>query len=105
MSEKITANTIFSQVTQVAPLKLIVMHGAEEFGDKLDHYLVKWARSAGLEVDTFILEHKCPRFSSGDGKAVLNGSVRGKDLYILIDVGNYTCTYLAIYHNRSPINL
>ena len=93
MSEKITANTIFSQVTQVAPLKLIVMHGAEEFGDKLDHYLVKWARSAGLEVDTFILEHKCPRFSSGDGKAVLNGSVRGKDLYILIDVGNYTCTY------------
>lgn len=93
MSEKITANTIFSQVTQVAPLKLIIMRGAEEFGTKLDHYLVKWARSAGVEVDTFILPHKCPRFSSGDGKAVLEGSVRGKDLFILVDVGNYNCTY------------
>lgn len=46
-----------------------------------------------MEVDTFSIENHCPRFSSGDGKGMINSTVRGYDLFFIIDVGNYSCTY------------
>ncbi len=77
----------------VAPIGIIAMDSASELGDKINSYLVKWAQEGGLNIDSFLVETHCPRFSSGDGKALIKKSIRGDDMYILVDVGNYNCKY------------
>ena len=56
-------------------------------------YLTNWANENEYAVDTFLVEADCPRFSSGDGKGLIKQTVRGNDLFILCDVGNYNCKY------------
>lgn len=46
-----------------------------------------------MDVDTFIIENSCPRFSSGDSKGLIKSTVRGYDLFFVVDVGNYSLTY------------
>lgn len=87
------SDILFNHGTSVAPLGLIAMKGAEELGKKLNEYLVNWAHKGGYDVDTFLIESECPRFSSGDGKGLIKSTVRGKDLFIIIDVGNYNIKY------------
>ena len=87
------SDILFNHGTSVAPLGLIAMKGAEELGKKLNEYLVNWAHKGGYDVDTFVIESECPRFSSGDGKGLIKSTVRGKDLFIIIDVGNYNVKY------------
>lgn len=77
----------------VAPLGVIAMEGAAELGKKIDRYLREWAQEGGLNADTYLIENECPRFSSGDGKGLIKKSIRGDDIYIIVDVGNYSCTY------------
>ncbi len=84
---------LFNPGTSVAPLGLIAMEGTEELGNKINQYLLEWAKKVGYDVDTFLIECECPRFASGDGKGLIKSTVRGKDLFILIDVGNYNCKY------------
>ena len=93
MSEVITADNIFGKQENVAELKLIAMEGAASLGEKVNNYLVKWAKRGGLDADDFRVENHCPRFSSGDSKGLIKSSIRGDDLFILVDVGNYSCTY------------
>ncbi len=93
MSEKETNEILFNHQNNVAPLGLIVMDNAKELGKKIDDYLVKWAARGGFMTDSFILESECPRFASGDGKGLIKSTVRGKDLFIITDMGNYSCTY------------
>lgn len=92
---EITSDNVFAQPDRVAPLQLIPLESARELTEKVNHYLVTWAKNARREVenDTFIIEAECPRFSSGDSKGLLKSSVRGDDLFILVDVGNHSCTY------------
>ena len=87
------SDILFNHGTSVAPLGLIAMKGAEELGKKLNEYLVNWAHKGGYDVDTFLIESEYPRFSSGDGKGLIKSTVRGKDLFIIIDVGNYNVKY------------
>ncbi len=91
--EKITSENIFSQPLGMAPLKFIAMPGAEELGDKIEWHLKSWAAKCGREDADFRIEVDCPRFSSGDGKGLIKSSIRGADLHILVDVGNYNCKY------------
>ena len=84
---------LFNRNTSVAPLGLIARDGTEELGKKIDQYLVNWAREGGFNYDTFLIECECPRFASGDGKGLIKSTIRGKDLFILIDVGNYSIQY------------
>jgi len=93
-------NSIFDDsATPVAPIGLIVCKGAEELGLLIDRYLVEWynkdigKKNAKFRKDSFIIDSDFPRFTTGDGKAIINETVRGKDLYILIDVGNYSKKY------------
>ncbi|MBQ5754741.1 MAG: ribose-phosphate pyrophosphokinase [Oscillospiraceae bacterium] len=76
-----------------AELGIIAVPGAEELAGKIDKYLVKWAAEAGHHRDTFIIDCACPRFQSGDAKGLINSSVRGKDLFFVVDPGNYSVTY------------
>lgn len=84
---------LFNPKASVAPLGLIALEGATELGAKIDQYLVQWAHRGGYDIDTFLIECECPRFSSGDGKGLIKSTIRGKDLFILVDVGNYSCEY------------
>ena len=74
-------------------LGLIVLKGAAELGDKVDGHLIRWANEGGNPRDTFIVPSECPRFSSGDGKGLIRSTVRGRDLFFLVDVCNYSVKY------------
>ena len=84
---------LFDNNSRVAPLGLIAMDGAKELGEKVNWYLTNWANENEYAVDTFLVEADCPRFSSGDGKGLIKQTVRGNDVFILCDVGNYNCKY------------
>jgi len=87
------ANRVFDPETAVAPIGLIAMESAQELGNKIDRYLTEWTNNSGVSEDTFLIEAQCPRFASGDGKGLIKSTVRGFDLFILVDVGNYNCKY------------
>ena len=95
----ISINTI-----PIGPLGIIGMPGCEELTDKIDKYLVKWRKTQasehaesiaffGYQRDTYKIDVSIPRFGSGEGKGVINESVRGYDIYIVCDVFNYSCSY------------
>ena len=98
------AQSLFSLEDRVAPLGIIALEGAEELGEKIDAHLVRWAKAAGLDVDSFMLSCSCPRFGSGDAKGLIEQTVRGYDLYIVVDVGNYSPTYpyFGMENHMSP---
>lgn len=83
----------FGEKSAVAPLGIIAMNSVTELGEKIDKYLVNWNKKDGSDVESFLLESECPRFSSGDGKGLIKSTVRGLDLFIIIDVGNYNVKY------------
>ena len=61
------AQSFFSPENRVAPLGIITLEGAEELSEKIDAHLVRWAKEAGMEVDTFRLKSSCPRFMTLEG--------------------------------------
>ncbi|MEM1483758.1 ribose-phosphate pyrophosphokinase [Oscillospiraceae bacterium PP1C4] len=93
MAGQMEAQDIFNSMDCVAPLGLIVTEGARELGQKIDAYLSEWHAQGKASRETFIVESECPRFSSGDGKGIIKSTIRGDDLFILVDVGNYNCKY------------
>ena len=94
MNSMSTNNEIlFDHQSNVAPLGLIAMNSATELGAQINDYLVKWAHKGGFQTDSFLIESECPRFSSGDAKGLIKSTIRGKDLFIITDMGNYNITY------------
>ena len=88
----------------VGSLGMIPFRGCTKLGEKVDYYLVKWRTEresehkdslafSGYQRHTYILDAVVPRFGSGEAKGVIKESVRGTDLYILVDVANYSLTY------------
>ena len=81
----------------VAPLAIIATPGADDFAKLIDKRLVEMFKGTDHAPqdgkDSYIIETLYPRFTSGDGKALITETVRGKDLYIIIDVGNHGVTY------------
>lgn len=88
----------------VGALGIISLAGCEEMGNKVNDYLVKWRKEtdhehkdnivfSGYENDTYLINAKVPRFGSGEAKGIIEESVRGKDLYLMVDVCNYSLTY------------
>ncbi|CDF47054.1 putative uncharacterized protein [Roseburia sp. CAG:100] len=101
----------------VAPLKLITLQSAADLGNKVNDYLVEYRSSIhnvynedpafqGYSEKNYQLDFSAPRFNSGEGKVVLNETVRGKDLFIIVDVCNHSLTYkMNGYENHmSPDN-
>ncbi len=86
-------DALYQNTKSVAPLGIIAMPGSEELSRKINDYLVRWANDNGFPDQSYLIECECPRFASGDGKGLIKSTVRGLDLYIVIDVGNYSCTY------------
>ncbi|HRU83968.1 MAG TPA: ribose-phosphate pyrophosphokinase [Eubacteriales bacterium] len=82
---------VFRETTPTAPLSIIALPGAVELAQKIDKYLVEWfeADKKEFKKDSYIIPCSFPRFTTGDGKAIINETVRGRDLYIIVDVGNH----------------
>ena len=100
MSIEISPKSFFEQPS-VADMRLISCPGAEELTGLIDKHLVRWAKAAGIDKDTFIIPCDCPRFQSGDAKGLVKESVRGDDIFIVVDPGNYSVTYkLFNYENH-----
>lgn len=89
----------------IAPLGIIALRGCEPMAKRVDDYIVKWRKestdkrslSAEYECcykkDSYLIEAKLPRFGTGEGKGQITSSVRGHDIYVLVDVCNYSETY------------
>lgn len=95
----------------VGALGIIALDGCKEMGDKVNNYLVKWRKEDGhahkddivfhgYERDTFLIDAKVPRFGSGEAKGIINDSVRGMDIYLMVDVCNYSLTYSLTGHEN-----
>lgn len=92
------------------PLSIIPMAGASELSAKIDKHLTDWYHKLyphfkdDPEVkDTLLIDVSCPRFTSGDGKGVLKDSVRGNDVFIVTDIGNYSCEY-EMFGRKVPMS-
>ncbi len=103
---------------QVSPLKIIAHESCLELAQQVNDYLVTFRKEInkshrdtpafhGYERDNYLTELSCPRFGSGEGKAVLHESIRGKDIFILADVCNHSLTYTVNGHQNhmSPDNI
>lgn len=88
----------------VAPMKLLTTKSAMNLASKVNSYLVDFRKTLNNNVkvdpafhgymeDNYLIEVDCPRFGSGEAKATLSTSVRGKDIFILMDVCNHSITY------------
>ena len=88
----------------VAPLKLMVLNSAAELGNEINNYLVNFRSKVNnvyindpafqdYSEENYLFHFSTPRFYSGEGKAVLDETVRGKDVFILVDVCNHSLTY------------
>ena len=97
-------SAFFDPNTQVAHLALIACPGAETLTNLIDGHLKAWAKEVGIEKDTFIIECACPRFQSGDAKGLVKSSVRGDDIFFVVDPGNYSLTYnlFGVENHMSP---
>ena len=95
----------------VGALGIIALDGCKEMGGKVNNYLVKWRKEDGhahkddivfhgYERDTFLIDAKVPRFGSGEAKGIINDSVRGMDIYLMVDVCNYSLTYSLTGHEN-----
>ena len=74
-------------------LKIIVPENFKEFGEKVNKHIGKIRSSS----DNYLVDLSLVRFNNGEGKAVINESIRDADLYILSDISNYDVTY-EVYH-------
>ncbi|MCM1497948.1 MAG: ribose-phosphate pyrophosphokinase [Clostridium sp.] len=98
----------------VGPLGIIAMESCTTLGQRVDSYLSRWRAARnnvekstiafnGYEKDSYLVKSDCPRFGSGEAKGELLESVRGKDLYILVDVTNYSIEY-SLYGRNCPMS-
>ena len=95
----------------VGALGIIALDGCQDMGKRVNDYLVKWRKEdghehkndvvfSGYERDNYLIDARVPRFGSGEAKGIIGESVRGKDIYIMVDVCNYSLTYSLSGHTN-----
>ncbi len=93
----------------VGPLGIIALESSRKIGQKVNNYITEWRKERVLEdsvsisvddykKDSYLVESQCPRFGTGEAKGLIRSSVRGDDIYILLDVTNYSITYTVSGH-------
>lgn len=100
-------NFVFNDSLPVAPLKLAALESCRDFASKVNDHIVQFRRNdieeltrrkadlryRGYDVDSYLLDCHCPRFGTGEAKGVINESVRGNDVFVMVDVMNYSIPY------------
>ena len=82
-------------------LRVIGMKGCEKFVSQVDEYIREWRKTEAGK--TFIVDHECPRFGTGEAKCVIHETLRGDDVYIITDCFNYSITY-KMYGMQVPMS-
>lgn len=111
-------NYVFNDVLPVAPLKIAALESCRDLASKVNDYIVQFRQNdtkelirrqqdlhyRGYDVDSYLLKCRCSRFGTGEAKGVLQESVRGADLYAMVDVTNYSLSYTVsgYSHHMSP---
>ena len=96
--------TFLEKSLPTAPLKIAALASCTELGQKVNDYIVSFRKDAmkdneeasvlgHYDIDNYLVESACPRFGSGEAKGVLKESVRGTDLFVMVDVCNHSLTY------------
>ncbi len=100
-------NFVFKDSLPVAPLKIAALESCQDLASKVNDHIVQFRRNdmeelmrrkedlhyRGYDVDSYLLKCSCPRFGTGEGKAVIGESVRGADVFVMVDVMNYSIPY------------
>ena len=100
-------NFVFNDSLPVAPLKIAALESCHDLASKVNDHIVQFRRNdmeelkrrqedlhyRGYDVDSYLLKCSCPRFGSGEAKGVVGESVRGTDVFVMVDVMNYSMTY------------
>ena len=98
---------VFNDTLPVAPLKIAALESCKELAQKVNDHIINFRRKdievlkkrqenlqyRGYDADSYLLKCKCPRFGSGEAKGSVEESVRGTDIYAMVDVTNYSLTY------------
>ena len=111
---------VFNDRLPIAPLKIAALESCRPLAEMVNSHIVNFRRNdseelkrrqqdlqyRGYDVDSYLLDCVCPRFGTGEAKGVINESVRGTDIFVMVDVTNYSLTYkISGYVNHmSPEN-
>ena len=101
----------FDNILPIAPLKIAALESSMYFAKKVDNYLVDFRKTANMQhrdnvyfqeyaQDSYLIDCSCPRFGTGEAKGRLGESVRGSDLFVIVDVCNYNITYNVCGHEN-----
>ena len=99
----------------VAPLKIVATESAVRMADSVNRYLIEFRKTVnnlakndpafqGYVEDNYLAKASCPRFGTGEGKGFFMESIRGKDIFFLVDVCNHSITYRmnGYINHKSP---
>lgn len=98
---------VFNDRLPIAPLKIAALESCRPLAEMVNSHIVNFRRNdseelkrrqqdlqyRGYDVDSYLLDCACPRFGTGEAKGVINESVRGTDIFVMVDVTNYSLTY------------
>ncbi len=101
----------FKETIPVGPLGIIPLASSAALGQKVNDYIVSWRNDRtgehrsnilfeDYQRDSYLISSKCSRFGSGEAKGTIHESIRGKDLYFIVDVTNYNITYKLCGHEN-----
>lgn len=105
-------NYVFNDALPVGPLKIAALKSIEPFAQKVNDHIVTFRKNdtkelihrqadlryRGYDVDSYLLNCSCPRFGTGEAKGVINESVRGADVFAMVDITNFSLTYSVCGH-------
>ena len=100
---------LMEKALPTAPLKIAALESCKDLAEKVDQYIVSFRKNSlhdfldpaiysSYEADSYLAKNSCPRFGSGEAKGMFGESIRGKDLFIMEDVCNYSLTYTVNGH-------
>ncbi|MBR0131923.1 MAG: ribose-phosphate pyrophosphokinase [Lachnospiraceae bacterium] len=102
---------MFTESISYGSLGIIAMDSCKALGDKVNSYIASWRKNRkskysdepeyhNYQRDSYLIDINCPRFGTGEAKCVIKESVRGKDIFILLDVCNYSMKYTVCGHEN-----
>ena len=100
------ANRTYQDSMPLAPLRIVAMGNCKEIGDKINQIITTRRKESLADssdkpafmvedyyTENYLVDFDCPRFATGEGRAIINESIRGSDLFIISDTVNYHQTY------------
>src|SRR5699024_478184 len=112
MEDYMANNYTFDDTIPLAPLKIAALESCHDLAQEVHKYILKFRKNdtkalkkknsslayRGYDCDSYLLNFQCSRFGSGEAKCVLNESVRGTDLFAMVDITNFSLTYKVCGH-------